>query len=252
MNHAHFTRRQPFTRGATMFSIRSLYRGIPFLSFIIFSAFSADPKPAAPSSDSLYSRWVPVDEADWAVYMEAPEYHFDLAREYLQKGEYAKAAYELSRGKSFLVFQKNRLSAALRQIDELSGGLSTGKGKNLDRFDTVTSTALKVINHKYAMVPVEIDATALLEEGHNYHYEKAKLRMQDNERSKTTAEIRKTASYLKLQATTMGRTAGARLDLAANELKKLASRIESGAVINVKELESIFNNTTSTVPKKKE
>ncbi|MBN1307878.1 MAG: hypothetical protein JXA18_08180 [Chitinispirillaceae bacterium] len=87
---------------------------------LIIAASLAEQGRSASIPGNAPVRWVRVDQADWAVYMAAPAYHFSLAKEYLRKGDAAKAAAELSRGKRFLTFQKKRLSASLQEIDELS------------------------------------------------------------------------------------------------------------------------------------
>ncbi|MBN1575951.1 MAG: hypothetical protein JW913_05325, partial [Chitinispirillaceae bacterium] len=80
------------------------------LTFINFSAYSGGQKTTPATSAAKTGQWVPVDNHDWSVYMGAPEYHFSLAKEYLKKGDNEKAAKELKRGNSFLIFQMNRLS----------------------------------------------------------------------------------------------------------------------------------------------
>jgi hypothetical protein len=107
-----------------MFSTKSFFIAVLGLCAIILSAYSEEQKPSVTTSNAQSGLWFPIVETDWVVYMDAPKYHFDLAKEYLQKGEYSKASSELKLGNSFLTFQKDRLSAASKQIEELSNSIS--------------------------------------------------------------------------------------------------------------------------------
>jgi hypothetical protein len=235
-----------------MFSIKSHFITGLGLCAIIFSAYSAEQKPSVATANAKSDLWVPIDEVDWAVYMDAPNYHFALAKEYLQKGEYSKASTELRLGNSFLVFQKNRILAASHQIDELSNSISNGKDKDVNKLDAVTSNALNVINNKYAMVPIEIDATTVFEDAYKYHFDKAKSKLQENDRPGAASEIRKAASFIRLKAAHMGHIAKTDMDAAGNELKELASKVESGTVKDAKELDKVFQKAMLVFSKKKE
>jgi hypothetical protein len=234
-----------------MFSIKSYFIAGLGLCAIIFSAYSVEQKPSVAAANAKSDLWVPIDEADWTVYMDAPNYHFALAKEYLQKGEYSKASTELRLGNSFLVFQKNRILAASHQIDELSNSISNGKDKDVNKLEAVTSNALNVINNKYAMVPAEIDATRVFEDAYQYHFDKAKSKLQENDRPGAASEIRKAVSFMKLKAAHMGHIAKADMDAAGNELRDLASKVESGTVKDVKELDKTFQKAMLVFSKKK-
>jgi hypothetical protein len=235
-----------------MFSIKSFFIAAISLSAFIFSAYSAEQKPAGTASNTTYDSWVPIDEVDWAVYMDAPSYHFNLAKEYLQKGDFSKASSELKRGNSFLIFERNRLSAVSKQIEELSKSITTTREKDSSKLDAVTSNALKVINHKYAMVPVEIDATRVFEDAYQYHFDKAKLKLQENDHSGAAFEIRRAASFMRLKAAHAGHIVRADLDSAGNDLKELASKVESGAVKDIKELDQVFQKALHVFSKEKQ
>lgn len=235
-----------------MFSIKSLFVAALALSAITFSAYCVEQKPSAQMSNTKSDLQIPIDEADWTVYMDAPNYHFALAKEYLQKGENTKAAAELKLGNSFLIFQRNRLSAVSKQIEDLSSALSAGKNTDVKRLDAVTSNALNVINNKYAMLPVEIDATTVFGDAYQYHFDKARSMLQENDRPGAASEIRRAASFLKLKASHMGHVAKSEMDAAGNDLKELASKVESGTVKDVKELEKAFQKGMLIFSKKKE
>jgi hypothetical protein len=199
----------------------------------------------------MSSKWVPVDEADWAVYMDAPSFHFALAREYLQKGEFAKASSELNMGNSFLIFQAHRLAAASKQIEALSSGLLKGKDTNLDGFDAVTSDVSKVIDNKYAMVPLEIGVSSVFESGYKYHFDKAIARLLENDLAGSAAEIRKAGSFLKLWAAHTGNSGKTELTDVETELNNLAANVESGVVKDKKELHRVFQKAIHVVSKTK-
>jgi hypothetical protein len=235
-----------------MFSIRSVFIAALGLCAIIFSAYSAEQKPPVTTTNAQSGLWFPIIETDWTVYMDAPKYHFDLAKEYLQKGEYSKTSSELKLGNSFLIYQKDRLSAASKQIEELSNSISAGKGKDSSRLDDITSNALNVISNKYAMVPLDISATTVFEYAYKYHFDRAKSELQENNRAKAATEITKAASFMRLRAAHMGHIAKADLDSAGNQLKELASKVESGAVKDIKELDKVYQKAMSVFSKKKE
>jgi hypothetical protein len=203
---------------------------------------------AAPAS---VEQWVPADEADWAVYMEAPAYHFALVKEYLQKGDPAKAAAELKQANEFLAFEKSRLAVASRQIEELANAIASGKEKDLAKIEAVTSNALKIIDQKYAMVPVEISGTPIFENAYKYHFEKAKSKLQGNDKAGAAAEMKKAISFLRLKAAHIGHQAKADIDAAVNELKDAVAKIESGTMKGVKELDQVIQKALSVFTKKK-
>ncbi len=127
---------------ARLFSVVAI-----FIAGIIGSAYPAEQKLPEAASEPASEMWAPVDESDWAVFMDAPAYHFDQAKEYLQKGETAKASSELRIGNSFLTYQRDRIAFAAKQIEELSKAVADGKEKNPATVDSITATALKVISN---------------------------------------------------------------------------------------------------------
>lgn len=237
------------TGGSIMFSIRSFLIALFSLSMILFSAYSAEQKSTMTSSVDV---WVPVDESDWAVYMDAPAYHFALAKEYLQKGDNLKAAAELKRGNSFVVFEKTRLDAASKQIEELAKNIGKGKDTDIAAFNTATANVEKVIDRKYAMVPVDVGATTVFEDAYKYHFDRAKSKMQENDRPGAATELRRGAAFLKLRALQTGRFTKAKIDATGTDLKDLASSVETGTVKDWKELDKGIQKAVSDIFKKKE
>ena len=209
-----------------------------------------NPKAKEPGAAAV--RWVMVNQADWAVYMNAPAYHFSLAKEYLREGNSAKASMELSRGKTFLAFQRKRLSASLREIDALLKKMEEGAAKDTLRFDAVTSHALNIINEKYTMIPTEVEGTAISDDADSYHFNRAKEKLRADERGVTADEIRKASVFLRLKAAGMGITPWSKVDSAGAALQRLAKKVESGEVKNVKELDAVFDQATTIFRKKNE
>ncbi|MBN1578213.1 MAG: hypothetical protein JW913_16755 [Chitinispirillaceae bacterium] len=220
------------------------------LTFINFSAYSGGPKKPAATSGVKSGQWVPVNNHDWSVYMGAPEYHFSLAKEYLQKGDKEKASSELKRGNSFLIFQMNRLSLASKQIEELSNSILTAQNSPPANFDTATANALKVIDSRFAMVPVNVGWTTDFEEAYKYHFDRAKLKLQEKDRAKAALEINLAASFMELEAAYSGVVARAELDNVRSELRDLASKVQSGAVKEIKDLKQVFQKAMAVVSKK--
>ncbi len=234
-----------------MYSIKSVFIAVVSVSVIIFSAYAAEQKPSATPPGKTSNSTVLDVMSDWSVYMEAPDYHFKLANKYLQNGDYSNAASELKRGNSFLVFQQNRLSAISKVIEELSNGLATGKNKDITNLDSVTSNALKVLSNKYAMIPLEVGAIMVFEEEYEYRFDKAKIKLQENNRAEAGSEIRRAASLLKLKAAHIATISKAELDSAEHVLKNLASNVESGVVTDAKELDRAFQKALLGAPKPK-
>jgi hypothetical protein len=244
-----------------MFSIKSFFIAAVGLFAIIFAMCSNEQKPSAVTSNIAYIPWVPVNEDDWGIYKDVPNYHFSLAKQYLQQGNYSKAASELKLGNSFLIFQNYRLAAAAKQIKVLSDSVEAGKYKDIDKLDAVTSNAIKIIDNRYAMVPVmdkvtsvfnidssytmapvEVNADSIFNEEFSYHFDRAKSKLQENDQAGAASEITKAGSFLRLKAAAIGTIAQAQLDSAGNELKELASNVKSGTVKDVSALDRVFQN----------
>ncbi len=223
-----------------MYPIKSIFFAVLAFSAVHFSIYAAEPKASMTSPATASDRWVPVDDADWAIYMDAPSFHFALAREYLQKGEYAKASSELNMGNSFLIFQAHRLATASKQIEALASGLVKGKDRGLDRFDAVTANVSKVIDNKYAMIPLEIGVSSVFESGYKYHADRAKSKLFENDLAGSAAEIKKAGSFLKLWAIHTGNSGKTELDDLETELNTMASNVESGVLKDKKELDKAF------------
>jgi hypothetical protein len=234
-----------------MFHFKFVSPAALLVCLVVFSACPAEQKSPAAQSSGKANAGLQVDESDWAVFMDAPAYHFALAREYLQKGDKSKAAAELKRGNTFLNFEKNRISFAEKQIEALSNGISSGKEKDLAKLDAETSTALNIVNRKYAMIPVEIDATSVFEDAYRYHFDMAKSKLQENDRAGSASELRRVAAFLRLNGAYMGHVANTEMDSAENALKEMASKVESGTVKDVKELEQAFEKAVSVVSRKR-
>jgi hypothetical protein len=235
-----------------MVSIKPVFIAIIGLCALSFSACCAEQKQPEATPRAQSDVWFPMVETDWAVYMDAPSYHFALAKEYLQLKEYSKASSELKLGNSFLIFQKDRLSVISKQVEDLSNSMLTSKGEDTSELNAVTLSALNVINNKYAMVPVDVGATAVFEYSYKYHFDRAKSELGENDRSKAALDIRKAASFMKLKAAYTRHFAKTELDSTVSEMKTLASRVESGTVKDAKELDKAFQKAINVFSKKKE
>jgi hypothetical protein len=235
-----------------MFSTRSVLILISSLCALSFSAYSAEQKQSEATTRVQSDVWFPMVETDWAVYMDAPSYHFALAKEYLQLKEYSKASSELKLGNSFLIFQKDRLSAISKQVEDLSNSIVASKGEDTSELNAVTSSALNVISNKYAMVPVDVSSTAIFEYAYKYHFDRAKSELGENDRSKAAVDIRKAASFMKLKAAYTRHLAKTEIDSTVSEIKTLAAKVESGTVKDAKELDKALQKAMTVFSKKKE
>jgi hypothetical protein len=254
-----------------MLSFKSFLTAAIGFSAIIFLMCSSSQKPPAATSNAAYIPWAPVNENDWSVYTDVPNYHFSLAKQYLQQGNYSKAASELKLGNSFLLFQNYRLAAAAKQIKVLSDSVEAGKYKDINKLDAVTSNAIKIIDNRYAMVPVmdkvtsvfnidsnyamapvEVNADSIFDEEFNYHFDMAKSKLQGNDREGAASEITQAGSFLRLKAAAIGTIAKAELDSAGNELMELASKVKAGTIKDAKELDRVFQNAKRIDSKKKD
>jgi hypothetical protein len=102
------------------------------------------------------------------------------------------------------------------------------------------------------MVPVDVGATTVFEYAYKDHFNKAKSELQENDRAKAASEITKAASFIRLKAAHMGHVAKADVDSAGNQLKELASKVESGTIKDIKELDKVYQRAISVFSKKKE
>jgi hypothetical protein len=220
--------------------------------------YSLCSKPSATISGEESVSWVPVDQKDWAVYKDVPNYHFARAKDYLQKGDFTNAAAELKRGNSFLLFQNSRLSIIAKQITVLSDSIQAGRYNDIDILNAATANAIRIIDDKYAMVPIfvkktsalnidnsytmapiEIKADSVFEEEYNYLFNDAKLKLGQNDRAGAASEIRRAVSFLRLKAAYIGQPA-VEFDSAGKELNELSLKIDSGIVKDVPEMDRIL------------
>lgn len=237
-----------------MFNFRPFLITGMCLSILLISICSAEKKQSSTESivTSVKSgHWVPVNNQDWSVYMGAPKYHFSLAKEYLAKGDTGNAAKELKRGNSFLLFQMNRLSFASKQIEELSNAIATSKMSPALNFDTTTANALKVIDSRFAMVPVNVGWTTDFKEAYKYHFDRAKLNLLEKNRAKAASEINLAAAFMELEVAYSGIVAKTELDDVRSQLRDLALKVQSGAVNGIEDLEKVFVKAITVVSVKK-
>jgi len=254
-----------------MFSIRSSFIVAIGIVAIFFSMCFNKRKPVATTSDAPSVSWIPIDEKDWSAYKNVPNYHFARARDYLRKGDYSNASDELKRGNSFLFLQNYRLSAITKQIKNLSDSVAAGKNKDMNRLDAATAAAIKIIDDRYAMVPILVKTTSALnidnsytmapvaikadsvfDEEYRYLFNDAKSKLRENDRAGAASEIRKAGSFLRLKAVYHGQTARTELDSVENELNELSEKVESGAVNDVAEVDRVFKHAQRISGNKKE
>jgi hypothetical protein len=259
------------TGGPIMFFIKFFFIAAIGLFAIIASTCTTEQKPSPAMAGASSVSWVPVGENDWAVYKDVPNYHFALAKKYLQKGDYVQASAELKRGNSFLIFQNYRLLAATKKIKVLSDSVAAGQYNDINKLDAATAIAIRIIDDRYPMVPVlvkntsalnidnsytmapvEIKPDSVFEEEYNYHFDNAKSNLQNNDRDGAASEIIKAGSFLRLKAAAIGNIAKADLDSAGNELVELASKVKAGSIKDLHELDRVFQNTKRVDSKKKE
>jgi hypothetical protein len=238
-----------------MISIKYFFIATVGMFAVIYSVCS---KPSATMSAEASVSWVPIDQKDWAVYKDVPNYHFARAKDYLQKGDFPNAASELKRGNSFLLFQNGRLSIIAKQITVLSDGIQSGRYKDIDMLNAATANAIRIIDDRYTMVPifvkktsalniensymmapVEINPDSVFEEEYNYLFNDAKSKLRQNDRAGAALEIRKACSFLRLKAAYIGQPA-AEFDSAGKELNELSLKIESGIVKDVPEMDRVL------------
>jgi hypothetical protein len=213
-----------------MITIKSLSIVAVSLSVFIISNCSSDKRTSAAPVTTTPATVIQTEVSDWSVYMEAPAYHFARAKKYLENGDSLRAAAELKRGNTFLVFQSKRLSEASREIEALSTALLNGKSGSVARLDTVTLAALNVIKNNFAVVPINVEALSVFEDAYKYHYDEAKTKLFKQEFADAAYEIRSAGSFLKIVKIIWPDTLKNELYTAGTELQKLAPEVESGTV----------------------
>jgi len=225
----------------------SSVKKVPFL--IVFCLFLGVlfPINSSPTSTSTSKPigWTPVDESDWAIYMAAPAYHFKNAQMYFKAGDKKNAMAELSRGKAFLEFQKQRISTAINQIDNLKKDIASAAFSDPTHFNSVVKQTLNIINRKYRMVPIDVGGSTMFGEAHEYHMKKAKESIRNSDQSVSADEIRQVSAFLKLKAASMGIAPWSKVDSVAAALERLAVKVESGKIHKEKDLEDVFKKATS-------
>ena len=217
------------------------------LGFVILllPATTGAQKTATVHHEPAAVKWIPVDTDDWRVYMDAPAYHFSLAKKYFTRGDTSRASAELTRGKTFLEYQKKRIAASLHDVDRLLRTLRSGKLHDTLQFDSVTSHTMNIIREKFTMVPAEVEGSALAADDYDYHLTRAKEDIRAENRAATAEEIRQASVFLRLKAAGMGITPWSKVDSASLALERLYARVKSGEVKKEKELNEVFRNATS-------
>lgn len=223
-----------------------------FTIFLILFSYGAEQKTPESILNVKPIEWAPVDDSDWDIFMDAPAYHFKLAKQYFQKGESSKAASELEMGNAFLNYEKDRIELIVNQIRDLAKKVSMGKEDNINEFDAVTSNALKIIGKKYAMVPISVKASPIFENAYKYHLANAKSKLKENNRAEAASEIKRAAAFLKMKIAQTGKTAQTDIDAMGKDLKKLAEDVENGVVKDAKDIDSAFQKALSGFSKEKQ
>jgi hypothetical protein len=218
---------------------------------LLLSATTGAEKNTPAQLEPAAVKWIPVNTDDWQVYMDAPSYHFSLAKKYFTRGDTASASAELKRGKTFLEYQKKRIAASLDDVDRLLRSLKSGRLHDTLQFDSVTSHTLTIIGEKFTMVPAEVEGRALAGDDYDYHLTRAKEAIRAENRTATAEEIRQASVFLRLKAAGLGITPWSKVDSASLALERLSARVKSGEVKKEKELNEVFRKATSLFRSKK-
>jgi len=205
---------------------------------------------SAPAAKGSH-QWVPVDQDVWAVFLEAPEYHFAKARESLANKDAKTAAAEIREGAKLLRFQAKRLDAAVGDLYTLAKQVSAGKVTAGDKMDTVLANANKALDYHEPLVPVAEGDDELLMESGQYHIAQAKTKLSAKDKSGAAAEIRKAIAFVKIEAAHTGHEVSGEMKSALDDMEALAKKAESGADVGTKELDQAFSRALNALHKSK-
>lgn len=207
-----------------------------------------EPK-AAPATMAPH-QWIPVEQDVWAVFLEAPEYHFAKAREAATNKDNRTAAAEIREGAKLLRFQAKRLNAAVSDLDGLAKQVSNGKATG-DQMDKVLVSASKTLDYKEPMVPFAEGEDQLFVESGGYHVKQAKTKLAAKDKSGAAVEIRKAIAFLKIEAAHTGHDITGDLKSALDDMEALAKKVESGTDIAAKDLDQAFARARKSLTSKK-
>jgi hypothetical protein len=207
-----------------------------------------DVKPS--SAAKAPHQWVSVDQDAWAVFLEAPEYHFAKARESLAAKDPRTAAAEIREGAMLLRFQAKRLDAAVSDLNTVAQEVSTGKVTSGDHLDAVLTNANKTLDYREPLVPYAEGTDQMFFDDSQYHITQAKTKLMSKDNAGAAAEIRKAIAFLKLEAAQSRRDVKSGFKSAINDLETLAKKAESGTEVAAKDLDQSFGKARKTISDK--
>ncbi|MFC1585258.1 hypothetical protein ACFL5V_06910 [Fibrobacterota bacterium] len=226
-----------------------------YLFMILYAAFLSGILPAGEENgDNMGSRnmeeWVPVTAETWKIFLEEPAYQFNLAKDFLKKGEKNKAAFAIRRGEAFLIYQKNRLDKAFAELNDLAFAIRAGDEKDAAKADAVFQRALNVLHRSEKAVPVSTGSNRIFREAFQFHFTRAKDEFAAKNRKAAADELRRCTAFLKLHKAQQSDRTEKNFSSAFKEFRALADRVERENVRDFEEVEKAFTNVRKAlVPK---
>jgi len=201
-------------------------------------ASAAEPNLAQPAG---VREWIPVEETDWAVFIDAVPLHFDRAKAYLAAKNDKAAAAEIRKARMLLQLREKSIASASEDLETLARDVDRGTIKSDKEMSPVFQRAEQVLDKPQKALPIAEGVSVLLEQENESHFDRAKEDLNKKDAKGAAAEIRKGVVLLKLRAAEAGSKVRQTAATAALDLDSLANKVEQGKVKDVKELEKAFS-----------
>ena len=220
------------------------------LLFSVASGAWADDVKPMPDARA-YHQWVPVDQAVWTTFLQAPEYHFARARESLTSDDARTAGAEIRKGALLLRFQAKRLEASVSDLDQLADQVSAGAVRSGPEVDAVLARASRSLDYREPLIPLVQGESELFVESSRYHVAQAKSELASRDHNGAAVEIRRAIAYLRLEAVSSGHEASKDFQSAIGAIEALAEKAETGADVKTRKLGQAFTRAWSDLTEHK-
>jgi hypothetical protein len=182
-----------------------------------------------------------VEETEWSVFVDAVPLHFDRAQAFLAAKNDKAAADEIRKARTLLQMREKSSAAAAEDLEALAQDVERGQIKSDAALTPTFQRAEQTLDKPQKMLPLMEGMSVLLAEENDYHFNRAKEDLKQNEPKAAAAEIRRGVGFLKLRAAEEGAKTKQTATMAALDLQDLATKVEQGTVKDVKELDKAFN-----------
>ncbi|MBF0431350.1 MAG: hypothetical protein HQK83_08735 [Fibrobacteria bacterium] len=199
------------------------------------------------TSDLEVKEWVPVTKETWAVFLEEPSYHFNLAMEYVKNGDRINAVFAIRRGEAFLIYQKNRIDKAYRELNDATDAIKTGELKNLEIAEIIFQRALRVLHRSESSIPIATGSNRIFREAYQFHFARFQEEFKKGNKKTAKDELNRCAAFFNLRKAQMRDVTGNNFSSSFKTFKNLTDRFRKGKLKDIGELEKAYEEVRKTL-----